>query len=365
MRMRSASVERRVLAGRAARHEKVDARVDLPAPEAPDRRFVELAALRERRDQRRADSGKWRSHVLSAGLTARATIRLTRLPHRVRPCIVNQPRFPCNPFRRGQRAPRERRAIARRVRQRNRFGRAVEPHRVRARDETGARRRRRRSAADIPQPPSRASSSSAVPDGASFFAAVMRSRAGTPPKSSWRANSARRVRDDRFEQHDAGRKIRRGRRSPIPVSAIACRSAASPLVQPVVPSTMADAAPRERRHVVQHRIRRLKNRSRRRRPATRRHRRRVRLPADRRSRRPRSHIPARGSRPAVPSFRGRPAECASRFRLSSSRRAFLVLRFHRDFVLLRAFVIRHRRSKKLLVQPRHRRAAHRCRAART
>ena len=43
-------------------HEEVDAGVDLPAAEPADRRFVELAALRERRDERRADAGKWRSH---------------------------------------------------------------------------------------------------------------------------------------------------------------------------------------------------------------------------------------------------------------------------------------------------------------
>ena len=43
MRTRSASRQRRVLAGRAARHEKVDAGVDLPAAEPADGRLVELA----------------------------------------------------------------------------------------------------------------------------------------------------------------------------------------------------------------------------------------------------------------------------------------------------------------------------------
>ena len=62
MRMRSASVSVGFSPVVPHGHEKMDAGVDLPAPEAPHRRFVEIADRRERRDERSADSGKWCSH---------------------------------------------------------------------------------------------------------------------------------------------------------------------------------------------------------------------------------------------------------------------------------------------------------------
>src|SRR5262249_9937929 len=71
-------VERGALAGGAARAEKVDARIDLPAREPPHAGFIERAARRERRDQRGSDSGKRRSHDLTPSTSA----------------IVNQPRLP-------------------------------------------------------------------------------------------------------------------------------------------------------------------------------------------------------------------------------------------------------------------------------
>src|SRR5438876_847779 len=54
--------ERRVLAGRAARREEMDAGVDLATAQTPHCRFVEVAAPRKRRDECRARPGKWRSH---------------------------------------------------------------------------------------------------------------------------------------------------------------------------------------------------------------------------------------------------------------------------------------------------------------
>ena len=65
MRMRSASVSVGFSPVVPHGHEEVDAGVDLPAAEPPDRRFVEIAALRERRDERRADAGELCSHGLS------------------------------------------------------------------------------------------------------------------------------------------------------------------------------------------------------------------------------------------------------------------------------------------------------------
>ena len=53
--------QRRVLARRAARAEKVNAGVDLPAPKPPNRLLVEVARLRERRDERRPDAGEIQS----------------------------------------------------------------------------------------------------------------------------------------------------------------------------------------------------------------------------------------------------------------------------------------------------------------
>ena len=58
-RRRSAIGQRRALAGRAARHEEVNAGVDLPAPEATNGRLVEVAVPGERRDERGADAGPW------------------------------------------------------------------------------------------------------------------------------------------------------------------------------------------------------------------------------------------------------------------------------------------------------------------
>src|SRR5207237_6760412 len=54
--------ERRVLARRAAGTQKMDACVDLPASEPANGGFIELAAARERRDQRGADSCEWPTH---------------------------------------------------------------------------------------------------------------------------------------------------------------------------------------------------------------------------------------------------------------------------------------------------------------
>src|SRR5437899_1012989 len=54
--------QRRILAGRAARRQEVDAAVDLAAAHAPNRCLVEIAAPRERRDECRAGPRKWRSH---------------------------------------------------------------------------------------------------------------------------------------------------------------------------------------------------------------------------------------------------------------------------------------------------------------
>src|SRR5207245_4487334 len=54
--------ERRTFAGRPARNEKMNAAVDLPAAEPADAGLVEIAALRKRRHERRADSSEWCSH---------------------------------------------------------------------------------------------------------------------------------------------------------------------------------------------------------------------------------------------------------------------------------------------------------------
>ena len=65
--------KRRALAGRPARDEKVNALVDLTPREPPDAALVERAPGRERRDDRRADSGKWCAHEsCSSGATAQA-----------------------------------------------------------------------------------------------------------------------------------------------------------------------------------------------------------------------------------------------------------------------------------------------------
>ena len=157
--------QRRVLAGRAARHEEVDAGVDLPAAEPPDRRFVEVAGPGERRDERRADaSARELSHSPAA-----CALYLTRQPEHV---LHREPAAPAlDPSRCGKRARGERGAIARRVRQRDRLGRAVEPDRVRAGNEAGARRRDVDCARSKPASSIARFSSSAVPDGASFLAA--------------------------------------------------------------------------------------------------------------------------------------------------------------------------------------------------
>src|SRR3977135_2229142 len=57
--------QRRVLAGRAARRQEVDAAVDLAAAHAPNRGFVKIATPREWRYECRAGPGKWRSHGVS------------------------------------------------------------------------------------------------------------------------------------------------------------------------------------------------------------------------------------------------------------------------------------------------------------
>ena len=66
MRTRSASVSVGLSPGRAARHEEVNAGVDLTAAKSPDRRLVELAGLGERGDERRADAGpSWFAYATS------------------------------------------------------------------------------------------------------------------------------------------------------------------------------------------------------------------------------------------------------------------------------------------------------------
>ncbi len=50
--------ERRRLAGRAARHDEVDARFDLARRKPPDRRLIDGAVLREGSDERGADAGE-------------------------------------------------------------------------------------------------------------------------------------------------------------------------------------------------------------------------------------------------------------------------------------------------------------------
>ena len=56
--------QRRTLARRPARDEKVDTGVDLAPREAPDARFVDRTLARERRHQCRSASRPWRSHQL-------------------------------------------------------------------------------------------------------------------------------------------------------------------------------------------------------------------------------------------------------------------------------------------------------------
>ena len=74
--------ERRILAGRPARAQEVNAGVDLAPPEAPHALFVELARRGERRDERGSDAGEICPH----GCTPSTS------------CIVNQPRLPLNPL---------------------------------------------------------------------------------------------------------------------------------------------------------------------------------------------------------------------------------------------------------------------------
>src|SRR3989442_4299014 len=68
--------ERRRLAGGATRREEVHAGLDLPARETPDCRLVERAVISERRDQRRAQTGKLSSHESSSWrrMTARTLL---------------------------------------------------------------------------------------------------------------------------------------------------------------------------------------------------------------------------------------------------------------------------------------------------
>src|SRR5439155_25567125 len=91
--------KRRALSGRAARHEEVNAGVHLPPAKAADGCFVELAGLRERRDQRGADSGPWRSHdwtqLFSMALGPHPQRELTLMP-RLR---VTRPRLGTPPQR--------------------------------------------------------------------------------------------------------------------------------------------------------------------------------------------------------------------------------------------------------------------------
>src|SRR5258707_683164 len=70
--------ERRILSGRPAGREKVDAGVDLSTAETANSGLIELSALGERRDEGGADSGEWCSHDVNPSTS----------------CIVNQPRLP-------------------------------------------------------------------------------------------------------------------------------------------------------------------------------------------------------------------------------------------------------------------------------
>src|SRR6202011_247630 len=81
--------ERGILARRPARHEEVDARVNLAPAEPADGGFVDAAGFRERRHKRRADSCPVGSHWLTPKTS----------------CIVNQPCCPLTQ-RAACRAPR-------------------------------------------------------------------------------------------------------------------------------------------------------------------------------------------------------------------------------------------------------------------
>ena len=113
-----------------------------------------------------------------------------------------------DPLRRGQRAAREAAAVARRMRQRNRFRRSVETNRVRAGNVAGPRRRHVDRPRDSRPPPSPASASApcrtARPSSSRDGPRAARRRTPAAP-----ANSFGRARHQRLEQHDAGREVRR------------------------------------------------------------------------------------------------------------------------------------------------------------
>ena len=184
------------------------------------------------------------------------TLDLRRRPSGLRSpqhVVHREPAVPAlDPARGGERAARERAAIARRMGQRNRFRRSVETDRVRARDEAGARRRRRRSAGRSPPLPSPASASSAVPDGASFFMRVMRFVQPGAERLGWpRTAAPPRRRSPRTARRRSKNSARR--RCRCPASATACAQRRLVRLPAGGAEDDVDAAPGERRHVVQRR----------------------------------------------------------------------------------------------------------------
>ena len=167
--------QRRALAGRPARHEEVNACIDLPLRQPPNARLIDIAVLVERRYERKYRnlstsaasfnaSLSWQPSAGSSQLTAVSFVRRFRASL----FMVNHPCRPRIHFAASS-AAGERGSVSCGVRQRDRFSCRVEPEGVGPRDEAGP------GGGHIHRLSARAchhrlQRERAVPDGASFLA---------------------------------------------------------------------------------------------------------------------------------------------------------------------------------------------------